>query len=129
MKVYTTVTGIDYYESLREDAANGGETNWTINRQARSGDRVLLYVCAPVSAIVAVASVVDPPYPDEDVQSIWFGRFFADLADLRMLEEPIQRATLLARLPDFKYWKQPRNSIAVPPEFLPVLGELAGIVW
>jgi addiction module HigA family antidote len=56
MKTFTTITNVGYYYSIIEDAQTG-ETVWTINKNARSGDTVLLYVCAPVSAIVATATV------------------------------------------------------------------------
>lgn len=127
MQVFTSITSVDYYETLQQDAGAGGETNWTINKNARSGDRVLLYVCAPVSAIVAVATLTDDAYLEDEVNSPWYGRYFADMHALEMLALPVERKALLARLPDYKYWTQPRNSVLVPPKFLPVLEQLTRV--
>lgn len=114
--IYTAITNKEYHQTLLDDSVEG-ETCWTINRNAKSGDEVVLYVCAPVSAIVAVASVVDAPVKDEDLNSIWFGSYFAEMENLRMLKEPIPRKSLLELFPDWRYWTQPRNSVAVPGEY------------
>jgi hypothetical protein len=114
--IYTAITNIEYHQTLLDDSVEG-ETCWTINKNAKSGDEVVLYVCAPVSAIVAIATVVDEPIKDEDLNSMWFGSYFADMEDLRMLKEPIERTFLLSRFPDWRYWTQPRNSVAVPSQY------------
>jgi len=54
----------------------------------------------------------------EDPQSAWFGKHFADMQDLRLLTLQIGRHNLLEDLPSWRYWKQPRNSIRVPDEFV-----------
>jgi hypothetical protein len=123
MNTYTTVSNQEYYEVLFEDAQTG-ETSWTVNRNARAGDRILLYICAPVSAIVATAVVVTEPEKDEDPNSVWFDHWFADMEELRMLPEPITRQMLLEKFPDWGYWTQPRNSVRVPEEYLIALGGL-----
>jgi hypothetical protein len=114
--IYTTITNSDYYQNLQDDSREGS-TAWTINRHAKSGDLVLLYVCAPVSAIVATAIVVDEPEQDLDPNSIWFKSYFAEMENLRMLKEPISRNALLKGFSSWRYWTQPRNSVAVPREY------------
>lgn len=123
MNTFTTITNIAYYETLIEDAGEG-ETNWTINRNARRGDRVLLYVCAPVSAIVAIAEVSDTPVQETNPSSEWRGLYFSNMHGLRMLEKPITRAKLLVAFSTWGYWKQPRTGVQVPAEFIPTLNEL-----
>jgi EVE domain len=120
MRTYSTVTNIEYYQAILDDSLEG-ETNWTINRHARPGDRVLLYVCAPVSAFVAVAEVSAAPVIEEDPGSEFCGKYFAEMHGLRMLETPLKRSDLLAALPDFKYLKQPRQSIEIAPRFIDTL--------
>lgn len=123
MTTWTTITNVSYYETLKEDAGEG-ETTWSINRGARAGDQVLLYVCAPVSAIVARAELSTAPWLDNDPTSEWFRTYFADMHGLRMLNHPLTRVALLHEFPDWGYWKQPRNSAKVPPEFELKLSDL-----
>lgn len=122
---YITVTNAAYYETLLEDS-EAGETNWTISRHAKVSDRVLLYVCAPVSAIVAVATVTSAPVREDDPASAWFGHWMTDMHRLRMLEEPITRSALMERFPEWGYWKQPRNSIVIPAPYDSLICELLG---
>jgi len=119
--IFTTITNYDYYETLRIDAIEDAVTNWTINKNAKPGDIVLLYVCAPVSAVVATARVATIPALCEDPQSAWFRKHFSDMDDLRLLALQIGRHNLLEDLPSWRYWKQPRNSVRVPDEFVPVM--------
>jgi hypothetical protein len=52
MKTFTTISNQEFHDILLEDAV-AGKTNWTVSKYCRPGDRILLYICAPVSAIVA----------------------------------------------------------------------------
>ncbi len=119
--LYTSITNYEYYDTLRADAHDDATTNWTINKAARRGDTVLLYVCAPVSAIVATARVSSTPELCDNPQDPWFGKHFADMDNLRLLNLQIGRHNLLEDVPSWRYWKQPRNSIRVPDEFLPTM--------
>jgi hypothetical protein len=120
---YVTVSNPCFYDVLLEDSEQG-ETNWTISRNARSGDWVLLYICAPVSAIVAVATVATEPVKDDNPSSEWFGHFLADMHSLRMLAEPITRDWMLKHLSSWRYWTQPRNSVCVPEQYRAVINGL-----
>jgi hypothetical protein len=122
-RTFVTVSNAEFYDVLREDS-DEGETNWTVSRHARRGDRVLLYICAPISAIVAVATISTDVELNDDPSSEWFGHYMADMHSLRMLAEPITRAALIEWLPSWGYWKQPRNSLQVPEQFLPILEEV-----
>jgi hypothetical protein len=121
--LYTTVTNPVFYEDLVADSADG-ETNWSVSRHVRAGDLILLYVTAPVSAIVAAAEASDDAAQDDDPKSPWFGHFFCDMHDLRMLARPVTRAELVTAFPNWGYWRQPRNSIRVPGEFAAALEAL-----
>lgn len=113
---HVTISNSEFYETLKADAEQG-ITNWTINSRAQVGDEVLLYICAPVSAIVARATIETEPQIDEDPASPWFGHFLADMHSLIMLATPITRKQLIGRFRDWGYWMQPRNSIVVPAYF------------
>jgi hypothetical protein len=114
--IYTTVSNSDFYETIRADAAQG-ETNWTVSRHAHIGDWVLLYVTAPISAIVAWAIVATEPEHVADPSSPWHNSYMADMHSLTMLAEPIKRGHWLTYFPEWRYWKQPRNSVRVPKEY------------
>jgi hypothetical protein len=115
--LFTTSTNPAYYGSLVEDAAEQ-VTNWTISRHARPGDDVVLYVTAPISAIVAVATVETEPELCEDPRSEWLGKYFADMHSLRMLARPIERLSLRRAFYEWRYWKQPRQSVRVPDQYV-----------
>lgn len=115
-QTFISPTNADYYETLREDAAEG-ETNWSVSKHTRRGDRILLYVCAPVSAVVAEGFASEDAYLDDDPGSEWFGKYFVEMHGLRMLERPVTRAELMARFPQWGYWKQPRACVRVPDAY------------
>lgn len=117
MKTFTTITNPEFYDLIVADAKEH-ETDWTISRHARPGDRVLLYVTAPISCVVAQAFVISEPRLEEDPASEFVGSYFADMDGLEMLTHPIARETLRKCFPDWGYWKQPRNSVEVPEEYL-----------
>lgn len=125
MRTYTTVTNPEFYDQIVKDA-QAHETDWTINRHARPGDRVLLYVTAPISAIVAQAFIVETPRLEENPESPFVGLYFADMEGLEMLKTPITRDMLLRRFPDWRYWKQPRQSVEVHPMFVSSLDMILG---
>ena len=114
---WTTVTNLEFYDALRRDAEFDGATNWTISRNARRGDVVFLYVCSPVSAIVAFGFLATDPAQEWDLNSPWYGQWFADISGLTMLEHPMTRTGLLTRFEGWGYWKQPHQSVRIPDKF------------
>jgi hypothetical protein len=126
MKTFSTVTNINYYQSILDDSLEG-ETVWTISSRARPGDRVLLYVCAPISAFVAVAEVTEHPYLEENPSSEFCGKYFAAMHGLRLLKKPLTRLSLLRIMPEFRYLKQPRQSVEIPEPFVSQLNRLIRI--
>lgn len=88
------------------------------NKNAKPGDVVLLYVCAPKSAIVATAIIADIPYLEENINSEFFNTWFAEMNELILLNTSISRHHLREIFPDWGYWKQPRNSVQVKTEYL-----------
>lgn len=121
-----TVTNAGYVETLREDARAGGESNWSMTRHARPGDRLLLYAKAPVQGIVAEAFVGSTPVLDEDPSSEWRGQYFADVYGLTVFRTFLPRLEMRSRFYSWRYWKQPRQSVLVPEEFADELLELIG---
>lgn len=124
--IYVTPSNAEFYEILQEDAA-AGETNWTVNKNCRPGDVIALYICAPVSAIVATALIAAPPEKDEDAKSPWLGKYLADMENLQMLDEPLERIFLMKKFTGWKYFSQPRNAVKVPDDIAPALSILLKI--
>lgn len=102
---------------IKEDAEQDAATRWTINRNAERGDLVLLYVCKPTAAIVAIAEVETKPEFCDDPGDPFHRSHYADMINLVMLSEPITRAMLREVFPTWRYWTQPRNSSRVPDQF------------
>lgn len=123
--IYVTVTNEEFYAVLREDA-EAGETNWTVSRHVRRGDRIALYVCSPVCAVVAAGEASTDAELCDDPSNEWYGHHFIDIHGLRMLREPVTRKALLAEFPGWGFWKQPRVGVRVPDCYLPGMGRLLG---
>jgi hypothetical protein len=70
---------------------------------------------------VAIATVATDAEIVDDLSSEWFLHFMADMHSLRMFDKPITRSSLIERFPDWGYWKQPRNSVRVPQQYLSAL--------
>lgn len=115
--IFITPTNEAYHRTLIEDAREG-ETNWTISRHAKPGNLILLYVCSPVSAVVAVGTVASQPVAITDPQDPFLGLWRADITELRLMDNNwLPRNLLLRELPDWRYLRMPRNSIQVPAQF------------
>ena len=123
---FITVSHADYLGTLLEDSSAGGESNWTLSRHARPGDRMLIYLKAPVSAIVAWGRVSSVPLRLDEPDSPWFGHFCADIEALSMTPSRVSRDALLNAFPMWRYWMQPRTSVRVPDEYIERLMSLAG---
>lgn len=117
MKIWTTITNVAFYYNLKEDSVEGN-TTWTINKNARPGDVCAMYVCAPVSAVVATAVIAEDPFQEKDLNSPFFNTYFAEMNELKMLDISITRHQMRELFPEWRYWLQPRNSVQTPPEFL-----------
>lgn len=123
-RTHTTLTNIEYYETLHKDAQKG-ETCWTVNRHVKRGDKVLLYVCSPVCAIVATAAASnDAELIEGELHNEWNGHYRVDMHNLQMLDEPLPRKRLTELFPEWGYWKQPRNSVEVPMQYVDALAAL-----
>lgn len=124
-RIFITPSNAEFYACVKEDAASAeATTNWTISKHARRGDLMLLYICAPVSAIVASAMLSDDPELEENPRAEFFGHHLADMIDVRLLREPITRAEMMSLFPEWRYMRQPRNSVAAPDGLIPELEAL-----
>jgi len=120
---WITPSNASYYKSLVEDCESG-ETLWSISKHACCGDRVLLYICAPVMAIVATATLTADPQLLDAPENEWHETYMAEMGGLRLLETPIPRSLMMQTFPAWRYWIQPHKSSRVRDEFVPGLDGL-----
>lgn len=123
MRLSITPTNAEYYETIQADATGEHSTRWTVRKDCAPGDLVLLYVCAPVQAIVAQGRIASKPELCEDLNHPWYGHYFADIEDLQLLKFPITRQVMRAKFWGWRYWKMPRSPVQVPIEHQEVLAE------
>jgi predicted RNA-binding protein with PUA-like domain len=86
-----------------DDLVRDGRTSWTGVRNPvaqkhlqsmREGDRVFFYHTGSVKAVVGVAKVASPPYPDPTDNS---GKFYGvDLVPVKQLTSPVTLAAVKA---------------------------------
>lgn len=115
-EIFITVSNPGFYQSLVKEPSLF-QSNWTITSKARPGDRVLLYITAPISAIVASATISTEPEKDDEPQSPWRGHYISDIEDILIFIRPITRDDLRRCFGRWGYWKQPRNSVRVPQQY------------
>jgi hypothetical protein len=122
-RTFVTSTSEPYLFNLVEDAQMG-ETNWTLSRHAQKGDRLLLYVTAPVMAIVAEAFVSSQPEMILEADHPYRGSYCADLTGLHIFRNWIARDVLLSKLKGWGWPKQPRQCVQVPDAYVKKLLKL-----
>ncbi len=111
---------------LSSDIAFDGFTCWTLHKDAKIGDRVLFYITAPTSAIVAIGKVnCDPEYqPDPD--EAWYKHWLGEVSELKRTKETPMRE--LRRLfPDWRQLVYLRRNARVPADIVAPLLELINI--
>jgi hypothetical protein len=96
---------------------------WTIPVTARKGDRVLFYLTQVDKAIIARGRVASEPWREEDEQDEFYGRYFAEIDELEIFEQPITRAVLMRRFPEWGFWQQPQRACRVKDEYVEALSE------
>jgi hypothetical protein len=75
-------------------------------------------------AIVAEGEASTDAELDDDPSSMWFNHYLVDIHNLRMLDKPITRATLMSEIPDWGWPRQPRAFARVPKQHLLTLERL-----
>lgn len=109
-----------HLEDLKLDIRDHGTTVWTINKDAKRGERVIFYMTSPVSAFVAVGVLVTDAW-QEPKGSEWEGFWMAEIGELRLLAAPVTRKELLRRVPRWRYMYSPIMSQVVREQHVPEL--------
>jgi len=95
---------------LEELAVSGRETNWYVPRLTAAGDTVLLYLEAPVSAIVAIGEALSRP---KATTIKWYE---AKIGKVRLLDAPITLAELREMFPDWAWLRSVNMFAYITPE-------------
>lgn len=101
MAVFTAMGFPDpHYSQLTKMFELGTVETWTTVSKARSGNRVVWYLRAPLKAFVAVGTILSKPELE-----FWDGdeRLMAEMRVDQMLGEPLTLNRLKEELPEFKF--------------------------
>lgn len=129
--LFKTEPGDYSYADLEHDGRtrwDGVKNNWALKnlREARAGDRILIYHTGKEKAVVGEAEVVSDPYPDpQEDDSRWV---VVDVEPVRALSRPVTLAEIKAdsTFADFGLVRFSRLAvIEVPPELWKRLSEMA----
>jgi hypothetical protein len=99
--------GVDDVTILKQCAKSGKSTEWSALKDTKKGSRALIYVEAPVCAVVATADVLCDTFSSE------YG-FRTRLGNVRMLPKPVDRYKLQKMFPTWGWPKATRNATYVP---------------
>ena len=101
----------NYMNDLQDLALSGEVTEWKMPSGAKVGDVVLVYLTAPISAVVGYGLVFEAPtranaVPDRP----WGEGWWAEVGEFGMIEPPITNHELRIRVPSWKWPTQPRSA-------------------
>lgn len=104
---------------------------WTVNPNATPGDRVVMYVSAPVSSFVGMGTVTGRKWHDGRKHG-WPGYRMINVRIDQAIEPPVHIRTIRKALPDWGWARMPQAQARVPgavlPRFLRFLdGELRAV--
>lgn len=88
------------YELLIRRTARGrGRLTWTVPSRAQAGDIAVFYLSSPVSAFVAYGTINEDAWRESNPRDPWFGRYFAEVREVRPLPRDVSLAEMRARFP------------------------------
>lgn len=108
---------------LEADLPNGAETCWTLHKTATAGDRILFYITAPVSGIVAVGTMRGESQYQSNPTADWYKHYLGAVEDLH-LTRIVPMRSLRAVFPEWNALKYFRQNAPVPENLVPLLLEM-----
>lgn len=112
--------GNDDYSLVQQVAKRGGTANWSSLKDSQPGDRVLIYIQSPHSALVAKAEVMANPVqgkPGDYAYRAKTGRF-------ELLPNRISLHDLKREFPRWAWLRYPRGKAIVPAQYADRLWKL-----
>ncbi|MBX9791619.1 MAG: hypothetical protein K2Y37_22080 [Pirellulales bacterium] len=102
---------------------------WNINKHAKRGDRLIIYVTRPRSAFVASAIVKSEIVTCPDIESEFRKKPCVWIDSLRLLKNELTLALAKDHFPGWGFLRSPISSTVVPKEIVDqLLGQLDGIM-
>jgi hypothetical protein len=101
------------YSLVHRLARRGGTASWASLKGARPGDRVLIYIRSPHSALVAKAEVLANPVKGR----VGDYPYRAKTGRFRLLPNPLNIQDLKREFPRWAWLRYPRSKAAVPQEY------------
>lgn len=120
MSTYVSHGSMHNIDELKVMLANGDPDWWTLNPNARPGDRVIFYIHSPISAFVAIGEVASKPKYD-DGRMGWEGKHGGKVIVQSMIDPYLTRLEALKLLPDWGWLKSPQAAARVPDAIEPKL--------
>jgi|GEM_PF-6067076 len=103
-------------EEMSPDDDDEYETCWTCPKAVKAGDLMLIYLMAPLSAIVGYAYFTGEPYMNNDSASDWFGKTMAAYDNLTMLDphDYLGLGEMRLLFPEWHWVHRPQGATVVP---------------
>lgn len=107
------IGGVDNedYDTILEMAKDGSTGEWSSTKFAVPGDKVLLYVAKPKSALIAKAEVLTSAKPGKRWQ------FESEVGRVEILNNQLNIKQLKAIFPKWKWLFYPRGKCVVPAKY------------
>ena len=116
------IGGVDNedYEGLHEMAKDGSTSRWSSTKTAKVGDRVLIYIAKPHSALIAKAEVISPAKKGKEGD--W--QYVAKIGNVELLPNQLTIKQLKTIFPKWGHLKMFRSKCHVPAEYAKQLWDM-----
>jgi hypothetical protein len=108
------------YSLVHRQAQRGGTTNWSSLKDSRPGDRVLIYIQKPHSALIAKADVLANAIKGKPGDYA----YRAKVGHFELLPNKVGIDTLRKHFPGWGWLRQPRGKAIVPTRYADKLWKL-----
>lgn len=108
------------YSLVHQRAQRGGTTNWSSLKDSRPGDRALIYIQRPHSALIAKADVLAKAVKGKPGDYAYRAR----IGHFKLLPNKIGIDALRKRFPKWGWLRQPRGKAIVPAQYADDLWKL-----
>lgn len=92
-------------------------TWWSVNPKVAKDDRVIVYLRAPMSAIVAMGTVLDD-HTVSGAKHGWPGHQLSHVRFEKLFDPPVPIAAVQEALPDWGWPKMPRTEAHIPDQYV-----------
>ena len=114
-QLHIFIGGVDNedYSALVESSGTADTFSWSSLKDAKPGDRVLIYIVAPHSRLIAKAEVISFPVKGKPGDFA----YRANIGKVRLLKNQVTLDQLRKSFPNWTWLIQPRSKATVPEEY------------